>query len=84
MARPVWFVNLIKKAFPRRFSVARLTRAPVLGALMARWLSEGDDLIYLPRDEVIQIQVPVALPQSMVLPSQVVDYFINQAEDHWV
>ena len=84
MARPVWFVNLIKKAFPRRFSVARLTRAPVLGAAMAHWLSEGDDLIYLPRDEVIQIKVPAALPQSTVLPSQVVDHFIDQAEDHCV
>jgi Pyruvate/2-oxoacid:ferredoxin oxidoreductase delta subunit len=64
--------------------VARLTRAPLLGALMARWLSEGDDLIYLPRDEVIPIQVPIAGPESTVLPSQVVDHFIDQAEDHWV
>ena len=30
MARPIWFVNLIKKAFPDRFRIARLTKGFVL------------------------------------------------------
>ena len=84
MGRPVWFVEVIKKAFPNRFMVARLTRLPILGGLMGRWLSEGDDLIYLPRDRVIPIQQQLDAPQSLALPSQVVDHFIDQAKDHWI
>ncbi|MEM4725246.1 MAG: hypothetical protein QXP01_09560 [Candidatus Hadarchaeum sp.] len=47
MARLVWFVKLIEKAFPQRFAFAKLTRWPVIGNLMQHWLAEGDDLIYL-------------------------------------
>ena len=30
MSRPLWFVNLIKKSFPQRFRLARLTHLPVI------------------------------------------------------
>jgi ferredoxin len=84
VSRPVWFVELIKKTFPNRFAVANLTKWPVLGDWMSRWLSEGDDLIYLPRNEVITINQALDQPESMVLPSQVVDHFIAEASYHWV
>jgi len=84
MGRPVWFVELIKKTFPNRFAVAKLTKWPVIGGILEGWLSEGDDLIYLPRNEVIPLNQSVDLPGSMVLPSQVVDYFIEQANYHWI
>jgi ferredoxin len=84
MATPVWFVELIKKAFPNRFAVARLTRWPLIGPLMQHWLAEGDDLIYLTRDHVISIHQTLDAPESMVLPSQVVDYFIEKASYHWI
>ncbi|MBC7232788.1 MAG: 4Fe-4S binding protein [Chloroflexi bacterium] len=84
MATPVWFVELIKKAFPNRFAVARLTRWPLIGSLMQHWLAEGDDLIYLTRDHVISIYQTLDAPESMVLPSQVVDYFIDKASYHWI
>jgi NAD-dependent dihydropyrimidine dehydrogenase PreA subunit len=84
VSRPVWFVELIKKTFPNRFAVARLTKWPVVGRLMDRWLSEGDDLIYLPRNEVIVINQSLDPPASTVLPSQVVDHFIEQAGYHWI
>jgi NAD-dependent dihydropyrimidine dehydrogenase PreA subunit len=84
MARPTWFVELIKKTFPNRFVVAKLTKLPVVGGLMDRWLSEGDDLIYLPRDRVIPVNQTLAAPESIVLPSQVVEHFIEQANDHWI
>lgn len=84
MATPVWFVELIKKAFPNRFAVARLTKLPLIGRLMQHWLAEGDDLIYLTRDQVIPIHQALETPESMVLPSQVVDYFIEKASYHWI
>jgi ferredoxin len=84
VGRPIWFVELIKKTFPNRFAVARLTRWPVIGRVMDRWLSEGDDLIYLPSNAVIQIGESLDPPDSMALPSQVVDYFIEKAQHHWI
>jgi ferredoxin len=92
MARPVWFVNLIKSAFPGRFRVARLTRLPIIGRAIDRGLFEGDDIIYLPRDDVfesaarhvIQVDQPIEGAGNVVLPSQVVTHFIEQANYHWL
>ena len=88
MARPLWFVNLIEKAFPSRFRVAKLTRLPIVGQLIDYVLFEGDDLIYLPKDDVVQdvIQIGQSIEGAgnMVLPSQVVEHFIEQANYHWI
>jgi ferredoxin len=92
MARPVWFVNLIKKAFPGRFLVARLTNVPIIGHVIDRWLFEGDDIIYLPKDNVfqsavqsvIQVDQSIDVGRDVVLPSQVAEHFIEQANYHWL
>jgi ferredoxin len=84
MTRPVWFVELIKMAFPSRFVAARATRLPGIGGLVDRWLFDGDHLIYLPKEQVIQVDEPVEQSGEMVLPSQVVEHFIEQAGTHWV
>jgi ferredoxin len=84
MARPIWFVNLLKKYFPSRFALAKLTKVPLVGRIIDRGLFEGDDIIYLPKDDVIQINEPVGGPEEMVLPSQLVDHFIGEANYHWV
>jgi Pyruvate/2-oxoacid:ferredoxin oxidoreductase delta subunit len=90
MSRPLLLVCLLKIAFPGRALAARATRVPLLGRLIDRWLFEGDDLIYLPKDgvfrvgAVIQIDEPVDLPGEIVAPSRVVEHFIEQASTHWV
>jgi Pyruvate/2-oxoacid:ferredoxin oxidoreductase delta subunit len=84
MSRPLWFVQLIKKTFPRRFLVARATKVPIIGRILDRWLFEGDDLIYLPKDQVIEINQSLDMPGEMVLPSQVVEHFIEKANVHWI
>ena len=84
MSRPLWFVELIKKTFPGRFVAARATRLPVLGSVLDRWLFEGDDLIYLPADRVIRVSQPLEMPGEVVLPSQVVEHFIEKAGTHWL
>jgi NAD-dependent dihydropyrimidine dehydrogenase PreA subunit len=71
-------------AFPGRFLAARVTKVPLLGKLMDRWFFEGDHLIYLPKDRVIEINAPIDLPGDMVLPSQIVEHFIEQAHTHWI
>jgi ferredoxin len=84
MGRPRWFVQLIKMAFPARFVAARVTRWPVLGTLLDRWLFAGDHLIYLPQDRMVLVDEAIELPGEMVLPSQVVEHFIEQASVHCI
>ncbi len=84
MARPVWFVNLIKKAFPQRFWLARLTNLPILGDLVDYGFFHSDDIVYLPTDRSIKINEPISNPGDYVLPSKIVEHFINNASHHWV
>lgn len=84
MSRPVWFVRLVEKTFPGRFLLAQATKLPLLGALVDRWLFWGDDLIYLPKDQVIPVNQSINSPGEMVLPSLVVEHFIREASTRWI
>lgn len=84
MSRPVWLVQLIKKTFPGRFAAAKATKMPLLDRLVDHWLFDGDDLIYLPKDKSIKIGQSIDQLGEMVLPSQVVEHFIEQASYHWI
>jgi hypothetical protein len=84
MARPIWFVNLLKKAFPLRFRLARMTRLPGFGELVDRVFFEGDDMVYLPMDHPIPVNEKLDQPVEIVLPSRIVDHFIEQAKYHWI
>lgn len=84
MARPLWFVRLLKRTFSQRFFFARLSRMPVLGSMMDHLLFEGDDIIYLPKSRAIAVNESVPPPGNAVLPSAVVDHFIEKAGYHWV
>lgn len=87
MSSPLWFVKLLKKTFPQRFAMARLTRLPVIGGLLDGWLFRGDDLIYLPKvpkDRVVAVGEEVGEEESVLLPSRVVEHFIAQAEYLWI
>jgi ferredoxin len=57
---------------------------PIFGGVVDRWLFGGDHLVYLPRDQVIPINEPVELPGDMILPSQIVEHFIEEASTHWI
>ena len=89
MSRPIWFVDLIKKLFHRRFDLARITHLPVVGNAIDWLLFEGDDVIYLPIDtslnrEIIHINDPLPGMEESHLPSRVVEYFIEKSTHHWI
>ncbi len=84
MSQPIWFVKLIKRLFPLRFLMARLTHIPVIATVADRLLFEGDDIMYLPQDRVIPVNQVADNPGQVVLPSQVVEHFIHQATYHWI
>jgi ferredoxin len=84
MSRPLWLVGLIKKAFRGRFLVAEATKIPLLGGMVDSWFFEGDDLMYLPENRVIPINRPLDAPYEVVLPSAVVEHFVQTANYHWI
>jgi ferredoxin len=84
MSRPVWFVKLLRKFFPYRFLFARLTQISAVARLTDRLLFKGDDLTYLPQDRVIPVNEAIDGPGETVLPSQVVEHFIDKATHHWI
>ncbi len=87
MGRPLWFVKLLKKIYPGRFLAARATKIPLLGSILDRWLFDDDDLMFLLNDRAIrtvQVNQSLDMPDQMVLPSQVVEHFIEKANYHWI
>jgi hypothetical protein len=79
----IWLTSLIKKAFPYRRQIARLSKVPMVAAAMHKTIFSGDDMIFLPKDRVV---IDQAVPQtgSVVLPSEIVDHFIRQASYRWI
>lgn len=85
MARPMWFVWMLKKGFPLRGLWAALTRVPVVGTGIERMLFEGDELIVLPRENLLKIGRDLALESDEVLlPSSVAEDFVEKAGFHWL
>ena len=82
--KPLWFVELLKKTFPNIKFIAKLTRIPVLGKVIDLAMFEGDEPIYLTQDNIIQVNKELNKEDDMVLPSQVLEYFINKANYHWI
>lgn len=72
-----------KKLFPYRFFLAKMTTLPVIGHVVDKMLFEGDDIIYLPKDNVIRVNKEIEM-EDMVLPSRVVEHFIERASYYWI
>jgi ferredoxin len=76
---------IIKSGFKHRFTMARMTRVPVLGRVIEFALFEQDEMIYLPKDSVVKlkesnIEINVSVePENIVLPSQVIEHFLHRS-----
>lgn len=84
LARPMLVIKLIMKAFPGRFLIAKMTRLPLIGGIIDGMLFEDDDIIYLPQDGAIEVNKSFGELVNMVMPSQVVEHFIDKANYYWV
>jgi ferredoxin len=84
MTRPLWFVELIKKVFPKVKFIAKLTNLPILSFLFDYFLFKEDNIIYLPQDKVIEVNKKLNEYSEIVLPSKILEYFINKAKHHWI
>ena len=84
MSSPVWFVNLIIKTFSQIFTLAKLTHLPGMGRLIEYALFENDDIMYLPKDQVVPLNVSLASEGEYMVPSRIVEHFIQEANYHWI
>jgi hypothetical protein len=84
MSVPLWTIELLKKGFRFRFFFARLTRLPLVGKIFGDICFKGDEIIYLPGDGSVPVDRSLSPPRSVVLPSAIVNHFIDQSEYHWI
>ncbi len=80
------FVLFLEKMFPYRFLAAKATRVPVIREISNRMLFKETDLTVLPKESVIEINLdkPIKPPDNIVLPSQVVEYFIRKTHYRFI
>jgi len=84
MSRSMFGVSIIKKFVPRNFAKSRALENPAVTRFVDKKLFDGDDLICLPKDNVIKVRKQLDAPDNMVLPSQVVDHFIEKSSFRWI
>jgi ferredoxin len=94
MARPKWFINLLKKSFGLRFFLARLTKIPGIKIVAYKLLFDDDVLFYLPRDNIIsennsvikkiKVDEKIAQTVDLVIPSKIIEKFIDEAKYLWI
>ena len=84
MSTPLWFVKLLKNIFPQRFLFAKMAKWPILGDIIDFSLFQDDYILYLPSDKNIKIFEDIEETQDLVLPSRIVEHFIEFASYHWI
>jgi ferredoxin len=82
--RPLWFVALLKKAFGGIKFLAKLSNLPFMSKIYELLLFKGDNIIYLPKDASITIDKDIGVPENLILPTRVLEYFIEKANYHWI
>ncbi|MCJ7694229.1 MAG: 4Fe-4S binding protein [Anaerolineaceae bacterium] len=87
MTQPLWVVRIHKKLYKLRFFGAKLTKAPLIGKVLEKWLfndqHNGDKLYYLPQDHII-IDQNIPESENVIIPSEIVKFFINEANYHFL
>jgi len=76
--------KLIDKFFPQRFRLANLANYPIIGDVFDKLFFEKDNMFYLAKDSVIEMNTSLEMPDNYVLPSKIVDHFIEEANHHWI
>jgi ferredoxin len=80
------FVLFLEKLFPNRFLAAKITRVPLIREIANKMLFKQTNLTVLPAESVVEINIEKSIkpPDSIVLPSQVVEYFIRKTNYRFI
>ncbi len=73
-------VKFFQLTFPRKLYHGNpIEKYPAVARKIDKWFFDGDNMFCLPKDGVIRIGESAAGQDNVVLPSQVVDHFIDRA-----
>jgi ferredoxin len=80
------FVVFLEKMFPYRFLAVKVTRVPFMKWLVDRMLFKQTNLTVLPKESVVEINLEKSIqpPDNIVLPSEVVAYFIRKTNYRFI
>ena len=84
MAGPYFIKHLVNKTFSQRFFWSKLSNIRGIGRLIEYALFEGDDILYLPKDNTIPINQSLHRKEDMAIPSDVLTHFIKKANYRWI
>ncbi|MEW5734744.1 MAG: 4Fe-4S binding protein [Thermodesulfobacteriota bacterium] len=84
MARPDFVIGLIKKVFVRDMKKASVTRLPLVGRVVESLLFEGDHLICLPNDRVVEVNRDLDGKEQMALPSALAEHYVDRASHRFL
>lgn len=78
------YVRFVNGNFHRRFTLAKMTRWPIIGRLMDKALFEGDEIYILPKESSLKVRdipLDISAPEreDLVLPSEVLRHFIERS-----
>jgi ferredoxin len=79
MDKRIIIAKISKLAVPRYYFQINPLKIPFIARRVEKWLFADDDLICLAKDSVIEVKQEVGETGSMVLPSQVLEPFIEKA-----
>jgi len=77
MGRPIWQIKIITAFWPVRNFLARMVGWPVIGRSL-RSIFRGDRAHYIP------VRVDVERPESLILPSEVMEQLIRQSSFRFI
>jgi ferredoxin len=80
------FILFLEKMFRYRFLVAKMTRLPLMKDIIEKMFFDQTNLTILPKDTIIEIKLEKSIPSpdNIVLPSQVVEYFIRKTNHRFI
>jgi ferredoxin len=84
MSRPMWVKKMIMAGFPMQVRAGWLTKVPLLGGALEHMLFKGDDILILPRETVVSVDESVPAAEDVMVPSKVIEHFIDEASFLWV
>lgn len=81
--RSVTFTNILKRAYRHADFLAKVARV----SFIRKWIdniAKNDELVQLTRDNAILVNQEVEKPDDMILPSKIVEHFINETDYRWI
>lgn len=79
MSLQYWKVQISKKFLPKKFYHRNPAKIPFVAKKLQKALMEGDDMLIMPRNEIIEVDKPLSLPKEEVVPTKVLEHFIREA-----